>query len=99
MNREILGRLLFCLPIHCHCEQLDPPLCVMYVDDVLVGGQVEDVLHNLEIIKAAECHGLTLKPVKCEVVCKNHCVRGHIIVVYLVCWLWTLTRLISWVLL
>ena len=55
-----LGPLLFCLILHRHCRQLRSPLGVMYLDDVLLGGSVEDVLHDLDIIKAAEELGLSL---------------------------------------
>ena len=51
----------------------------MYMDDVSVGGTVEDVLHDLEIVRAAECLGLSLNPAKCEVICKDHTLRGHMI--------------------
>lgn len=75
-----LGPLLFCLAIHRHCKQLRSPLCVMYMDDVSVGGSVEDALHDLDVIKDAESLGLSLNPVKCEVICHNHMVRGRIVV-------------------
>ena len=60
-----LGPLLFCLAIHHNCEQLRSPLSVMYLDDVTVGGSVEDVLHDLDVIAAAESLGLSLNPAKC----------------------------------
>ena len=52
-----LGPLLFCLAIHCHCEHLRSLLCVMYLDDVSVGGSMDDVLHDLDVIKADENRG------------------------------------------
>ena len=55
-----LGPLLFRLTLHCQCEQLRSPLCVMYLDDVTVGGCVEDVIHDLNIIKSGEDLGLFL---------------------------------------
>ncbi len=33
---------------------------VMYIDDVSVGGSMENVFHDLEIGRAAECLGLFL---------------------------------------
>ena len=75
-----LSPLLFCLAIHRHCEQLRSPLCVMYMDDVSVGGPLEDVLHDLDVIKDAESLGLTLNPTKCEVIGSGHVVRSHIAV-------------------
>jgi len=44
-----LGLLLFCLAIHRHCEQLCSLLSVMYLDDVTVGGSVDDVLQDLDV--------------------------------------------------
>ena len=75
-----LGPLLFCLAIHHHCEQLRSPLSVMYLDDVIVGGSVEDVLHDLDVIAAAESLGLSLNPAKCEIICHDNAVRGQVIV-------------------
>ena len=49
-----LAPLLFCLTLHRHCEHLRSPLCVIYLDDVSVGGSVEDVIHDLNIIRAVE---------------------------------------------
>ena len=74
-----LGPLLFCLTLHRHCEQLQSPLCVMYLDDVSVGGPVEDVLHDLEVIQAAEELGLFLNSSKSEIVCHADVVRGTLI--------------------
>ena len=74
-----LGPLLFCLTLHRHCEQLRSPLCVMYLDDVSIGGPVEDVLHDLEIIQAVEELGLFLNNSKSEIICRDDAVRGAII--------------------
>ena len=60
-----LGPLLFCLAIHRHCEQLQCPLCVMYLDEVSVGDSMDDVLHDLDVIKAGENLGLFLNCSKC----------------------------------
>ena len=75
---DTLGPLLFCLAIHRHCEQLRSPLCVMYLDDVSVEGSMNDVLHDLDVIKAGENLGLFLNCSKCEVICHDDTVRGHI---------------------
>ena len=54
--------MLFALTLHHHCEQqVRSPLCVMYLDHVSVGGSAEDVLHDLDVIKAAEELRLFLK--------------------------------------
>ncbi len=75
-----LGPLLFCLAIHRHCEQLRSPLSVMYLDDVSVGGSVEDVLHDLDVIIIADSLGLTLNTAKCEIICHDDIVRDNLIV-------------------
>ena len=75
---DTLGPLLFCLAIHRHCEQLRSPLSAMYLDDVSVGGSMDDGLHDLDMIKASENLGLFLNCSKCEVICNDDTVRGHI---------------------
>ena len=75
-----LGPLLFCLTLHCHCEQmLLSPLCMMYLDDVSMAGSTEDILHDLEVIKAAEELGLVLNNSKSEIICSDASARGTII--------------------
>ena len=66
-----LGPLLFCLTLHRLCRRLRSPLCVLYLDDVSVGGPVEDVLHDLDIIKSAEELGLSLNNSKSEIICHD----------------------------
>ena len=57
-----LGLLLFCLAMHCNCEQLHSPLSVMYLDDVsVISGSFEDVLHDLDVIKEADSLGLYIE--------------------------------------
>ncbi len=53
-------------------------LSVMYMDDVSIGGTLEDVQNDLQVIKDAEILGLSLNPKKCELVCVDHTVRGHL---------------------
>ena len=53
------------------------PLCVMYLDDVSVGGSAEDVLHDLDVIKAAEELGLFLNNNKSEIICKDALSEGN----------------------
>ena len=50
----------------------------MYLDDVSVGGSMDDVLHDLDVIKAGEKLGLFLNCSKCEVICNDDTVRGRI---------------------
>lgn len=75
-----LGPLLFCLAIHRHCGQLRSPLRVMYMDDVSVGGALDDVLHDLHVIKDARDLGLMLNHAKCELVCRDVTARHHLVV-------------------
>ena len=49
-----LGPLLFCLAIHRHCSKMRSPLCLMYLDDVTIGGAVDNILHDLEVVKEAK---------------------------------------------
>ena len=74
-----LGPLLFCLTLHRHCEQLRSPLCLMYLDDITVGGSVKDVLHDLKVIREANVLGLSLNNAKSEIICEDHVTRGRVI--------------------
>ena len=74
-----LGPLLFCLTLHRHCERLRCPLSLMYLDDVTVGGPVEDVLHDLNVIREADVLGLSLNNSKSEIICEDHVARGLVI--------------------
>ena len=51
----------------------------MYLDDVTVGGTVEDVLRDLEVIREADVLGLTLNNTKSEIICEDHEARGRVI--------------------
>ena len=51
----------------------------MYLDDVTIGGDLEDILHDLSVIKEAEVLGLTLNNEKSEIICKDATVRGTIL--------------------
>lgn len=74
-----LGPLLFCLTLHRHCLQLRSELCIMYLDDVTLGGSCFDLLHHLGVIKEAEKLGLTLNNSKSEMICHDHTTGGSII--------------------
>ncbi len=52
----------------------------MYPDDVSVGGSVEDVLLDLDVIKNADSLSLTLNTAKCEIICHDDIVQGNLIV-------------------
>ena len=51
----------------------------MYLDDVTISGVMEDILHNLSVIKEAEEIGLTLNNTKSEIICNDATVRGILI--------------------
>ena len=46
-----LGPLLFCLSIHRLCSQLKSELWLCYLDDVTLGGNVDDALDDLEVVE------------------------------------------------
>ena len=66
---EQIGPLLF-LSIHCHCDRLKSAFCVMYLDAATISGILEDILHDLSVIKEAEVLDLTLSNNKSD--------RGHL---------------------
>ena len=67
-----LGPLLFCLSIHGLCSQLRSEFNVWYLDDGSVGGTLEDISHDLEIVQRAGSElGLHLNRQKSEVICTN----------------------------
>ena len=74
-----LGPLLFCLAIHHLCAGLRSVFSVMYLDNVKIGGPMEDILHNLSVIKEAEEIGLTLNNTKSEIICNDATIRGILI--------------------
>ena len=46
-----LGALLFCLTIHSLCSELVSELNLFYLDDVTLGGSVENLRHDLGIVE------------------------------------------------
>ena len=51
----------------------------MYLDDVTIGGDIENILHDLNVIKKAKVLGLSLNNEKSEIICKDATVRGTIL--------------------
>ena len=74
-----LGPPLFCLSIHRHCASLKSSFCVMCLDDVSIGGALENIFHDLNVIKDAQILGLTLNNEKSEIICKDVATRGNIL--------------------
>ena len=73
---DCLGPLDFCLAIHHLGAGLRSAFSVMYLDDVMISGAMEDILHDLSVIKEAEEIDLTLNYAKSEIICNNATVRG-----------------------
>ena len=75
-----LGPLLFCLSIHRLCSQLKSELCLCYLDDVTLGGNVDDALDDLEVVEhVATGLGLHLNQRKSEVICGDSATREAIL--------------------
>ena len=54
--------------------------CVLYLDDVTLGGNLEDVLHDLEVFeRVAAKLGLLLNHCKSEVICSDQSMRVSIL--------------------
>ena len=67
-----LGPLLFCLTIHNLVSQLESELCLFFLDDGTLGGSVETLRHDLEVIhKFGEAIGLELNKQKSEIICSD----------------------------
>ena len=67
-----LGPLLFCLCIHDLGAQFRSELALLYLDDGTLGGNVEDLKHDLEVVmQVGELIGLSLNSGKSEVICGN----------------------------
>src|SRR6218665_2338928 len=64
---EPLGPLLFCLPLHSTLQSMRSRLRLGYLDDISLGGKVEDVQHDLAKVKELELSlGIRLNRNKCE---------------------------------
>ena len=78
-----LGPLLFCFTIHPLCSQLKSELCLCYVDDITVGGNSDDILSDLSVVKqrAADLD-LELNQNISEVLCSNSSARASILAAF-----------------
>lgn len=63
-----LGPLLFCLTLHNLGQCLTSDLCIPYLDDVTIGGNLECIMSDLEIIEGAVSLGLFLNNEKSEII-------------------------------
>ena len=74
-----LGPLLFCLSIHQFCSQMKSEFCVSCLDDVTIGGSVEDISHDLQLVVGmASQLGLHLSKEKSEIICRDSSTRDLI---------------------
>ena len=70
-----LGPLLFCLTIHPMVQQLKSEFRVFYLDDGTVGGSMQDVLGDLDLVeRMAPDLGLQLNRSKSELICDDQSV-------------------------
>ena len=75
-----LGPLLFCLSLYHLHSQMRSEFCILYLDDVTLGGNVEDLAHDLRVFQqeAAEL-GLRLNQRKSEIICNDSLVPSPIL--------------------
>ena len=59
-----LGPLLFCLTIHEVTQGLKSEFCVLYLDDLSLGGNVKTLLDDLQTVSVLESYGLSFEYVK-----------------------------------
>ena len=75
-----LGPLLFCLTIQPLILKLRSEFSVFYLDDGTIGGQVEDIIHDLQLVEEEASHiGLRLNRAKTELVCDDACTRNAVL--------------------
>ena len=63
-----LGPLLFCLVLHQHSLHLRSEVQTQYLDDVTLGGDCEDLVHDVQVMREASDVGLCLNLGKCEII-------------------------------
>ena len=75
-----LGPLLFCLTIHQLCSCMKSELSLLYLDDGTLGGKVEDVLHDLDLVELEGAElGLILNHQKSEIISSDNAARGSVL--------------------
>ena len=75
-----LGPLLFCLTLQQHNLRLTSDFNVSYLDDVTLGGDCQDLLHDLQVMKDAAELGLVLNTGKCEIISQDMTTCGTLLV-------------------
>ena len=67
-----LGSLLFCLTLHPLLFQLQSELKIFYLDDGMVGGSTETVLHDFHYLESGVAElGIHLNQSKLELICDD----------------------------
>ena len=67
-----LGPLLFCLTIHPLIQTPESNFRVFYLDDGIIGGPADNIIHDLEMVQAeASLMSLELNRAKSELVCDD----------------------------
>ena len=67
-----LGPLLFCLTIFRIQERLESELPLLYLDDITLGGSLDQIKHDLRVIEEeSSALGLDLNPEKSEIICSD----------------------------
>ena len=75
-----LGPLLFCLSLYHLHSQMRSEFCIVYLDDVTLGGNVEDLAHDLRVFQhEAAALGLQLNQRKSEIICNDWLVPSPIL--------------------
>ena len=64
-----LGPLLFCLCIHRMCSRLESELSLFYLDDGTLGGNVDNLTHDLEVVEREGAEIGIME--KSEIICAN----------------------------
>jgi hypothetical protein len=74
-----LGPLLFCLTLHNPSLHLCSELCILYLDDFTLGGEVDTLLQDLDIVMSLSDLGLCLNTRKSEIICSDMSVYDHLL--------------------
>ena len=72
---DALGPLLFCLVLHQHSLHLRSEVQTQYLDDVTLGGDCEDLVHDVQVMREASDVGLCLNLGKCEIISSDMTLR------------------------
>ena len=59
--------IVYPLPLH----QSEVRIFVIKFDDMTIGGDLENILHNLSVMKKTKVLGLTLNNEKSEIICED----------------------------